>query len=58
MKVKWKMAKVQMPHCGECGEMFYGDNSQISPYRCSCGIWTSTYQDPLTYFLKTPHENQ
>ncbi len=35
----YKMIKLREPHCTECGEHLIGNNSMISPYRCSCGVW-------------------
>lgn len=35
----YKRIKVAKPHCPKCGELLSGNNSMISPWECSCGIW-------------------
>lgn len=32
---RWQLIK----YCPECNEELKGDNSMISPLRCSCGVW-------------------
>lgn len=51
MKLVYKQVKVQMPHCGVCGERLGGNNSIVNPYFCSCGEWQNSYEDLQTYNL-------
>jgi ribosomal protein S27AE len=37
LKPVYKMVKVPKEHCPQCGEQLIGNNSQLSPWRCSCG---------------------
>lgn len=48
-QVVYKRVKMQMPHCPICGEQLTGNNSIVNPYRCSCGIWKSNFQNPMEY---------
>jgi hypothetical protein len=36
---KYKKVKVLMPHCHICKEQLTGNNSIVSPWKCSCGTW-------------------
>ena len=54
MKIKYKRVKIAMPHCGDCGEQLQGNNSQILPYKCSCGTWENSFDDLFNYKLKEP----
>ena len=38
-EINYKTIKTLIPYCSECGKKLIGDNSKISPYRCSCGVW-------------------
>jgi len=59
MKLKYKKVKIAMPHCGDCGERLMGNNSMISPYRCSCGEWErDTTKIMFMYKLKSEKEEQ
>jgi ribosomal protein S27AE len=49
MYPKYKKIKMLMPHCPQCGEVLSGDNSGISPWRCSCGEWHNSWSEPLDY---------
>jgi hypothetical protein len=46
----FKKVKVFKPHCPVCKEMLGGDNSFISPYVCSCGVWKWTNLDDRSEF--------
>ncbi|QGH73348.1 MAG: zinc-ribbon protein [Siphoviridae sp. cttb18] len=39
----YKRVKMLMPHCPVCKEQLSGNNSMVSPYRCSCGEWESDW---------------
>lgn len=39
MQITYKKIPRWEPHCGECGEQLQGDNSQVLPFKCSCGVW-------------------
>ncbi len=41
----YKMVKISRPHCPICKEMLGGNNSGISPWKCSCGEWTKEILD-------------
>lgn len=43
---EWKMVKQRKPHCPVCGEQLFGDNSAMMPYKCSCGVWQSSWDKP------------
>lgn len=49
MRPKYKKVKVSLPHCPKCGERLLGNNSIVSPYHCSCGVWKNTFENPLEY---------
>jgi hypothetical protein len=36
---KLKRIKVLKEHCPVCKELLKGNNSSITPWECSCGIW-------------------
>ncbi len=39
----YKRVKALMPHCKDCGEELFGNNSVALPYRCSCGTWEQNW---------------
>lgn len=41
---KYKQVKTLAPHCPICKERLKGNNSTISPWECSCGIWESSWR--------------
>ena len=50
----YKRVKMLMPHCPICKEQLKGNNSGISPWECSCGIWESDFfNTPGYYQIKT-----
>lgn len=50
---KYKRVKLHMPHCPKCGEQLQGNNSMVSPWRCSCGVWKCNgYDDPFSYHIE------
>jgi hypothetical protein len=52
MKVEYKRVKVLMPFCSVCKEQLSGDNSIILPYKCFCGEWQSTWENPHYFTIK------
>ena len=39
MKPTYKIKRVYVPCCPQCGERLSGNGSQVLPYRCKCGEW-------------------
>jgi len=57
-RVVYKRVKMPMPFCPVCDLMLSGNNSIISPYRCSCGEWQSNYfEDPFMFTIKQDSDN-
>ncbi len=54
----YKRVSIPMPHCPVCKERLGGNNSGISPYQCSCGVWESTWTigDGLYFVIKIPNK--
>lgn len=48
---KYRRVPVPMPHCPRCKEQLRGNNSMISPWECSCGVWKSSWSNPLRYTI-------
>jgi hypothetical protein len=48
-RVQWRRIRTLAPHCPECGQQLLGNNSLVNPYRCSCGIWQSDWENPGFY---------
>jgi len=59
MYPKWKKIPLLHPHCPICGEPLSGNNSVISPYKCSCGEWESKWNiegdGTYEFVIKEPH---
>lgn len=49
LRVVYKKVKVAMPHCPDCGEQLSGNNSMMSPYRCRCGVWKSSWEEHFIF---------
>lgn len=56
IKPNWKPVKTTAPFCPNCDEQLKGNNSIAFPYTCSCGVWVSSWTDPLNFTIK-PHNN-
>lgn len=57
-KVVYKKIKQLVPHCGVCGEELQGNNSYYFQYKCSCGLWKSSFSNPTEYeVVKEDREN-
>jgi len=46
MRIKWKKVRIEKEHCGDCGEMMWGDGSMVNPYTCPCGTWERDIRSP------------
>lgn len=53
MQVKKRVIEVEMSVCGCCGEDLKGNDTFISPFYCSCGVWDYDF-DARCYKLKKP----
>lgn len=51
MRLHYKTQKVLSPFCDTCGEFMSGNNSEISPYTCSCGQWKASWEKPWDFNL-------
>lgn len=51
-RVKWKKRKVFVPTCPNCKEQLQGDNSMAYPYKCKCGKWISSWQNPTEFRIE------
>lgn len=58
MRPEYKKVRVMKPHCPVCGNMLFGDNSMINPWRCPCGEWHNTFQDPFEYEIKKESKDE
>ena len=52
MKLQYKKQTILAPYCPICKEFLEGDNSLAFPYSCQCGIWESSFENPLEYHIK------
>ena len=52
IRPEYKMVKESQPHCPKCKERLAGNNSIISPYRCSCGTWHQNLSDATFKVVK------
>lgn len=43
--VTYRMAKRREPYCTVCNEFLWGNGSEVSPYKCSCGVYESNWVD-------------
>lgn len=41
MRPLYKRVKMLVEYCPKCGEVLRGNNSDINPWRCKCGVWKS-----------------
>ena len=52
MKLIYKKIYVAVEHCADCGDRLSGNNSIVSPFRCSCGEWEWTWEHDGKWKLK------
>ena len=54
MRPVYKKIKVVKEHCPKCGEELSGNNSFVSPWECSCGVWEAEQKWPFRgeYIIK------
>ena len=52
MTPDYKRVKILMPHCPKCKEQLSGNNSIITPWKCSCGTWKMELTNQGDYEVK------
>lgn len=48
----YKRLKTTVACCPICGEVLSGNNSYAAPWKCGCGIWVGSWENPGEYKIK------